>query len=151
MKIARSNELAWTQAIDRGPFSGRRKPPGGERPTARLWALPPGKRSFPLHVHHVTEEAMFVLAGRARVRTPEGETPVGPGDYVSFPAGGPAHQLLNDGAEPLVYLALSATQGVDVVEYPDSRKVAASVGPYPARKRWVFREKDQADYFEGEE
>ena len=56
-----------------------------------------------------------------------------------------------DGAEPLVYLALSATQGVDVVEYPDSRKVAASVGPYPARKRWVFREKDQADYFEGEE
>ena len=151
MKIVRTAELPWSDAIDRGPFRQRRKGLGGEKLSCGLWELPPGKRSFPLHVHHVTEEAMFVLAGRARVRTPEGETPVGPGDYVSFPAGGPAHQLLNDGAEPLVYLALSATQGVDVVEYPDSRKVAASVGPYPARKRWVFREKDQADYFEGEE
>jgi uncharacterized cupin superfamily protein len=151
VKIARSNDIAWTQAIDHGRFSGRRKPLGGERLTAGLWELPPGKRSFPLHVHHVTEEAMFVLSGTAKVRTLDGETPVGPGDYVSFPAGGPAHQLVNDGTEPLVYLALSAVQGVDVVEYPDSKKVATSVGPYPARKRWVFREKDQAEYFDGEE
>jgi uncharacterized cupin superfamily protein len=151
MKIARSSEIPWAQAVARGRFSGRRKPLGGVRLTAGLWELPPGKRSFPLHVHHGTEEALFVVSGTARVRTPEGETPIGPGDYVSFPPGGPAHQLVNDGPEPLVYLGLAAVGDCDVVEYPDSGKVAISAGPPTARKRFVFRAKDQADYWEGEE
>jgi len=150
MKIVHSSEVPWSQAIDRGHFCGRRKPLGGARLTAGLWELPPGKKSFPLHAHHATEEALYVVSGTASVRTPEGQTPIRPGDYVSFPAGGPAHQLVNDGSERLVYLALSAISDVDVVEYPDSGKVAISVGPYPSRKRWVFREKDQADYFDGE-
>ena len=88
-----------------------------------LWELPPGKRSFPMHKHYVTEEALFVLSGRAKVRTPDGETDIGPGDYVSFLAGGVAHQLVYDGAESLVYLGLSGVSGPDVVEYPDSGKV----------------------------
>jgi hypothetical protein len=37
-----------------------------------------------------------------------------------------------------------------VVEYPDSDKVAASVGPRPAGKRFVFKKGAQVDYFEGE-
>src|SRR5262245_25679315 len=151
MKIVRSQDVAWTQAIDRGRFSGRRKPLGGEKLTCGLWELAPGKRSFPLHLHHVTEEAMFVVSGRAKVRTPDGETEIGPGDYVSFPPGGPAHQLVNDGAEPLVYLAMSATQGHDIVEYPESAKIACAVGSSPGGKRFVFRQQDQADYWAGEE
>lgn len=150
MKVVHTGEVPWTQAMDRGVFSGRRKALGGERLSCGLWELPPGKRSFPLHLHHVTEEALYVVSGRAKVRTPDGETGIGPGDFVSFPAGGTAHQLVNDGAEPLVYLAISATQGVDVVEYPDSDKVACSVGASSSRKRFVFRRKDQVDYFEGE-
>ncbi|HYQ81139.1 MAG TPA: cupin domain-containing protein, partial [Anaeromyxobacteraceae bacterium] len=97
-----------------------------------------------------TEEALYVVSGRAKVRTPDGLTEIGPGDFVAFPAGGPAHQLVNDGTEPLVYLAMSAIQGFDLVEYPDSDKVACSVGAWPQAKRFVFRRKDQADYFEGE-
>lgn len=151
MKVVHSNEVPWAQAMERGGFAGRRKALGGEKLTCGLWELPPGKRSFPLHMHHVTEEAMFVISGRAKVRTPDGETEVGPGDYVSFPAGGPAHQLVNDRDQPLVYLAMSAVQGFDLVEYPDSEKVACSVGAWPNAKRFVFRKKDQADYFEGEE
>src|SRR5579883_2778944 len=138
--------------MDHGSFSGRRKALGGERLSCGLWELPPGKRSFPLHAHHVTEEAMFVISGRAKVRTKDGLTEIGPGDFVSFPAGGEAHQLVNDGSEPLVYLAISATQGFDLVEYPDSGKVACTVGSWPnVKKRFVFRERDQADYFDGEE
>jgi uncharacterized cupin superfamily protein len=151
MKITHTRDMEWTTQIDHGNFQGRRKPLGGQKLSAGLWELPPGKKSFPLHLHHVTEEALFVLSGTAKVRTPEGMTPTGPGDYVSFPPGGPAHQLVNDGAEPFTYLALSATQGHDVVEYPDSGKVAASVGAFPAGKRFVFRQKDQAEYWEGEE
>src|SRR4051812_6843603 len=97
LKVTRSADVPWADALNRGPFQQRRKGLGGEKLSAGLWELPPGKRSFPLHVHHVTEEALFVLSGRGAVRTEEGQTPIGPGDFVSFPPGGPAHQLVNDG------------------------------------------------------
>ncbi|HET6437481.1 MAG TPA: cupin domain-containing protein [Anaeromyxobacter sp.] len=151
MKIVHTALDAWKDALTRGPFAQRRKELGrGERLSCGLWELPPGKRSFPLHAHLVTEEAMFVLSGRGKVRTPEGTEEVGPGDFVAFPAGGPAHQLLNDGAEPLVYVGISASMGVDVVQYPDSRKLAAAVGEWPNMRRWMFREGDQTDYLDGE-
>lgn len=150
MKIVRTAEAPWADGLVRGPFAQRRKGLGGEKLSCGLWELPPGKRSFPLHAHLVTEEALFVLSGRAKVRTPEGLSEIGPGDFVSFPPGGPAHQLVNDGAEPLVYLAMSATIGVDVVEYPDSNKVAAAVGAWPNARRFVFRKDAQVDYLDGE-
>lgn len=150
IKIVRAEDVPWSQALTKGAFENRRKELGGERLSCGLWELPPGKRSFPLHVHHGTEEAMFVLSGSAKVRTPDGETPVGPSDFVLFPPGGPAHQLINDGPEPLVYLAMSVSLGVDVVEYPESNKVAAAVGRYPTGKRFMFNAGDQRDYLDGE-
>ncbi len=150
MKVVRTSEVPWAEAVKQGAFEQRRKALGGENLSCGLWELPPGKRSFPLHAHHVTEEALYVVSGRAKVRTPEGETPIGPGDYVSFPAGGLAHQLVNDGTEPCVYVGMSAGRGVDVVEYPDSGKVASSVGTGPSRKRFIFRAKDQVEYYDGE-
>ena len=153
MKIVRSNEVEWGHAQGHGNFGGRRKGLGGEKLKAGLWELEPGKKSFPFHMHNVTEEAMFVVSGHAKVRTPEGLTEIGPGDYVSFPAGGPPHQLVNDGSETMVYLALSANSvGVDVVEYPDSGKVACATGAWGQNmKRFLMRAKDQPDYWEGEE
>ena len=150
MKIVRTNEVAWTEAINKGAFVQRRKPLGGEQLACGLWELPPGKKSFPFHKHHVTEEAMYVVSGKGQVRSDDGLTPIGPGDFVSFPVGGSAHQVINDGSEPLVYLGISAPKGADVVEYPDSGKVAASVGSGPNRTRWVFKDKDQVEYFADE-
>ncbi len=150
MKVIRSSEVPWKDGLARGSYGQRLKKLGGEKLGASVWELPPGKRSFPMHAHLVTEEALFVVSGRAKVRTPEGETPIGPGDWVSFPPGGPAHQLVNDGAEPLVYLGLSVSSGVDVVEYPESGKLAAAVGTFPAAKRWIFRSSSQVDYWDGE-
>jgi uncharacterized cupin superfamily protein len=150
MKIVRTSEVEWKQQMQRGPYDQQRKELGGDALKCGLWSLAPGKKSFPFHVHHVTEEAMFVVSGRAKVRSSDGDHAIGPGDYVSFPAG-VAHQLINDGAEPLVYLAMSATKGVDVVDYPDSGKVAFMLGGPPNARRAIFRNKDQADYFEGEE
>jgi uncharacterized cupin superfamily protein len=151
MKLVRSADVPWADALVRGVFHQRRKPLGaGDRLRCSLFELAPGKRSFPLHAHLVTEEALYAISGRAQVRTPDGLTALAAGDFVSFPAGGPAHQLVNEGTEPFVYLAISAHAGADVVQYPDSKKVAASVGGFPSGKRWVFREADQADYFDGE-
>ena len=154
MKLVRSNDLPFVSTIEKSRFSGTRKglTPPEAKLSAGMWELPPGKRSFPMHAHHVTEEAMYVISGNAKIRTPDGETAIGPGDYVSFTAGGPAHQLVNDGKEKLVYLAFGVNvAGVDIVEYPDSGKIACSIGTGPDRKRFMFRAKDTVDYFEGEE
>lgn len=147
MNLVRTAELPWTDALTKGAYAQQRKTLSTGQLASGLWTLPPGKKSFPMHTHHVTEEALFVVSGKAVVRTPEGDTRIGPGDYVSFPPGGPAHQLVNDGTEPCVYLAMSVTKGVDVVEYPQSGKVAAAVGAPPTTKRFMFRHKDQVDYF----
>jgi uncharacterized cupin superfamily protein len=150
MKVVRTGEMPWADALVRGEFAQRRKGLGGEKLSCGLWELAPGKRSFPMHAHHVTEEALFVVSGRGKVRTPEGTTDLGPGDFVSFPAGGPAHQLVNDGAEPLVYVAMAAVSGADVVEYPESGKVSCAVGNWPNMKHFMFRKDSQVDYFDGE-
>jgi len=150
MKVVRTAEAPWVDALQRGAYGQRRKTLGGEKLPCSLWELAPGKKSFPLHAHHVTEEALFVISGRGKLRTPEGLTDLGPGDYVSLLPGGPAHQLLNDGTEPLVYLGLSATAGFDLVEYPDSGKVGVAVGRPPTGQRLIFEKAAQVDYFEGD-
>ena len=150
MKIIKSNDLPWTDAIKQGAFQQRKKALGGLNLGCGLWELPPGKKSFPFHMHYVTEEALFVISGHAKVRSPDGLTEVGPGDYVSFPPGDGAHQLINDGTEPLVYLGLSASKGVDIVEYPDSNKTAAAIGSPADGKHFLFREDGSPGYFDGE-
>jgi uncharacterized cupin superfamily protein len=150
MKIVKSDAAPWADALQRGNYGQRRKELGGEKLRSSLWELAPGKKSFPLHAHHVTEEALFVVSGRAKLRTPEGLTELGPGDYVSFPAGGLAHQLVNDGTAPFVYVGLSAVFRFDAVDYPDSNKFAVALGGYPAGKRFIFRKDQTADYFDGD-
>lgn len=150
MNIVHTTQMEWAPGLIKGPFENRRKPLGGDKLTCSLWELAPGKKSFPLHMHHVTEEALFVVSGHGKVRTQEGLSAIGPGDYVSFLPGADAHQLINDGTEPLVYVGMSAVAGVDIVEYPDSQKIAAAKGGPTNGKRYIFKTKDQADYFDGE-
>lgn len=150
MKIVRTKDVEWAPALQRGHYSQRRKPLGGDKLTAGLWELAPGKKSFPFHKHLVTEEAMYVVSGTGKVRADDGLHPIGPGDYVSFPPGGSAHQLVNDGAEPLVYLGLASTVGVDLVEYPDTDKIAAALGAPGKGQRFVFAKGGQVDYFHGD-
>ena len=38
-----------------------------------------------------------------------------------------------------------------IIAMPDSGKTAVSLGVGKTRKRFIFRTKDQPDYFEGEE
>ena len=151
IKIVHTMEAEWEQRLNHAKFAGRRKALGGEKLTCGLWELPAGKRSFPLHTHYVTEEAMFVISGRAQLRTSDGEHWLSAMDYASFPAGGPAHQLYNPGPEPFIYLAMSAVFGHDIVEYPDSGKLACSIGAFPSGKRFMFKKSQQAEYFDGEE
>lgn len=151
MKIVKTKEIAWADSLQKGNYGQRRKELGGtgKALSAGMWELAPGKKSFPFHKHHVTEEALFVISGTGKVRADDGLHDIGTGDFVAFPPGG-AHQLINDSTEPLVYVAVGVNSvGVDVVEYPDTKKIAASIFT-PERKRFVFDQDKQSDYFAGD-
>lgn len=132
-------------------------PAGGQMLGANLTEVAPKSVSFPFHYHCATEEALYVLRGHGIARIGDARVAVGPGDYVAFP-GGPAHahQMINEGDEPLVYLCLSASpatgaQRVDVVGYPDSKKVAATAGTFEKPlHRWISKEGESLDYWADE-
>src|ERR1051326_1245393 len=85
-----------------------------------LHEVPPGKKSWPYHFHWANEEAIYVLAGQGTLRLPSGEVAVGPGDYMAFPTGPEyAHQMVNNGSEPLRYLCWSTMIVPEIAEYPD--------------------------------
>ena len=93
-----------------------------------LTIVPPGKCAYPFHRHHVTDELFYVLSGTGEVRL-DGETkPIKAGDLIANPAGKDAHQIVNNSTEELRYLAISEIGTVDVIEYPDSGKIAAAAG-----------------------
>ena len=118
--------------------------------------VPPGKRAFPFHVHHVLHEMFVILAGTGEYRFGEKTYPVKPGDVCAAPPGGPevAHQLINTGDTDLKYLGISTSANTEVIEYPDSGKFAVT-----SRYDWstgkggirvIGRTEQSLDYWEGE-
>jgi uncharacterized cupin superfamily protein len=124
---------------------------GSQKLGCTLYQIQPGKTGFPAHVHYANEEAIYILSGTGSLRLGSERHPVGAGDYVAMPAGGPAHQLFNTGTAPLEYLCFSTLISPEVVEYPDSNKVMARVGGPPTPVlREIYRKGSGVDYYEGE-
>lgn len=118
-----------------------------------LTRLAPGQVSSPYHFHHAEEELFYVLEGSGRLRYGGEERRVRAGDVIGCPTGPEgAHQLVNDGDAPLVYLAISTIEPLEICEYPDSDKVMASAaGPGGKRAyRQVFPRSAGVDYWSGE-
>jgi uncharacterized cupin superfamily protein len=98
--------------------------PEGTRLVSAVWELDPGGSSGPYHVHHGTEELLFVLDGSPTLRSPDGERDLSRGDIVHFPVGASgAHQVLNRSDAPARYLMVAAHTGTDVIEYVDEGQV----------------------------
>jgi uncharacterized cupin superfamily protein len=93
-----------------------------------LHVVPPGKRAFPMHRHHVTEELFFVISGEGQYRWGDATFPVRAGDVIGAPAGTEAHQLVNTGSDELRFLGISTIGAVDICDYPESGKVAMAAG-----------------------
>jgi uncharacterized cupin superfamily protein len=112
--------------------------------------LLPGQTQTPYHFHHGNEELLLVLLGKPTLRTPSGEQELRPGDVVHFPKGPDgAHQLLNRTDEPARYVLADSKVSPEIVEYPDSGKIAAMSRE---TQHWsIHRLADTADYFDGEE
>jgi uncharacterized cupin superfamily protein len=120
-----------------------------------LTIVPPGKRAWPFHRHHVMDELFYIVSGSGEVRLDGRTQPVRAGDLIASPAGAEAHQIINTGASELRYLAISDIATVDIIEYPDSGKVGMAAGvkdgnlksaSYKAMGRIA-----PADYFDGED
>ncbi|WP_226481764.1 cupin domain-containing protein [Natrinema amylolyticum] len=118
-----------------------------------LYELPPGMRSWPYHYHTANEEAIYVLAGDGQLKTEDGLEPLTAGDYVTLPAderGG--HRVVNDGDEPLRYLAMSTMNEPDVTVYPEMNKFGVFVGSPPGGRderslEGYYRIDDETDYW----
>lgn len=123
-----------------------------------LTVVPPGKRAFPFHSHHVNEEMFFVIEGAGEVRIGGDTWPIRAGDVIACPPGGPetAHQIVNTGDVTLRYLAVSSMESPEICEYPDSGKFAIkhdtgrSADGKPQGFRHVGRPADGRDYWDGE-
>lgn len=119
--------------------------------------VPPGKRAFPFHVHHVQHELFFIVEGTGQYRFGAETYPIRAGDVLAAPSGGPevAHQIINDGDGPLKYLGFSTEMsGAEIVEFPDSGKFAATMRAPDGKTRlfrFVGRKSSAVDYWDGEE
>lgn len=87
-----------------------------------LVRVEPGRATTEYHAHQAEEEFLYVLSGHGVAEIGDRETLVGPGDFLGFPAGGPAHVMRNDGPEDLVYLMAGERRAADVVDYPRKGK-----------------------------
>lgn len=87
-----------------------------------LITIAPGDKSTEFHSHKYEDEAIYVLSGRGTEAIGNETYKIGPGDFIGLPAGGPAHETINDGNEPLVCLVIGQRLPQDVVDYPRKRK-----------------------------
>ena len=123
---------------------------GAQRTGASVYELPPGQAVCPYHYELGEEEWVLVLQGSATVRTPDGETEVGP-DVLLFFSTGPAgaHQIRNASAETVRILMWSNVVFPTGTVYPDSDKVGLYTRD--AQDDLIVRRSSRVGYFEGEE
>ncbi len=83
--------------------------------------LNPGAFSSQRHWHRGQDELVVMIEGEAVLIDDTGETRVGPGDVLAFPAGDTnGHHLHNRSDAPCVFVAISAgSREADSGEYPD--------------------------------
>ncbi len=94
---------------------------------ATLHVVPAGKTAWPYHRHHGNDELFHVLAGEGTYRVGERRLPIKAGDLIGAPAGGEAHQIINTGSAELRYIAFANHGRADVIDYPDSGKIAVAI------------------------
>jgi uncharacterized cupin superfamily protein len=119
-----------------------------------LTIVPPGKAAYPFHRHHVIHELFYVVSGAGEYRLGDERLPLRAGDLVAAPAGQEAHQIINTSNDELRFLAFSTIGEVDVVDYPDSGKMAVAAGIKNADFRTATYKAlgrvTPADYYDGE-
>ena len=147
----------WERELSQGRFGVRGTrvgaAAGAERLGVSVYELAPGKRNMPYHAHFGIEELLIVLRGRPTLRSPAGERELEEGAVVPFaPGRDGAHQLINRSDAAVRFVMVSSTAPADLVEYPDSKKIAAMGGGFrtPGAVSYMLSTENQLGYFDGE-
>jgi uncharacterized cupin superfamily protein len=113
-----------TDALERHPFD------------VEITRVPPGKAAYPYHSHSAQWEFYHVISGRGVVRHEGGTTAIEPGE---------PHQIINDGADDLIFYVVADNPFGESCHYPDSGK-------------WLIRSPERRlmrapglEYYDGEE
>ncbi|MGZ5131294.1 MAG: cupin domain-containing protein [Caldimonas sp.] len=91
---------------------------GLSRTGVSLGRLAPGKESFAYHLHHLEEEWLYILSGRALASIDGNDYELAAGDFVAFPTPSVAHNLANPFDEELVYLMGGEHRNEEVADFP---------------------------------
>ncbi len=86
------------------------------------------------HYHDADEEFIYILSGQGIAKIGDETYPVGPGDFMGFPAPSPAHSLHNPNSEDLVYLMGGERWATDIVHYPDIKRTMIKTH---GKRRWA--------------
>ncbi|GGE47452.1 cupin domain-containing protein [Actibacterium pelagium] len=84
--------------------------------------VPPGCESTEYHRHYHEDECTYVLSGTGEVILDGQTVVIGPGDFIGYPKGGPAHTMKNTGTEVLRCLVVGERLAQDVADYPNKGK-----------------------------
>lgn len=84
--------------------------------------IAPGDSSTEVHAHACADEFVYILGGQGIVTLDEESYEIGAGDFIGFPANGPAHALTNTGVDELVYLVGGNRPDFDACDYPRQGK-----------------------------
>jgi uncharacterized cupin superfamily protein len=105
---------------------------------ARHVVLKPGAWSSQRHWHDGEDELLVMLSGAAVLVEDDGETEVGAGEILAWPAGSRnGHHLINRSAEPCSFVCVSAGKNsgggysdIDMLFTADNRYVHKDGTPY---------------------
>ncbi|MDE0815058.1 MAG: cupin domain-containing protein [Alphaproteobacteria bacterium] len=122
---------------------------GMEKLACSLYSVPPGNTAFPYHTHANAEELCIILEGEGTLRQDGVEYPIKAGDIIAAPVT-TAHQLLNTSNRDLKYLCIASNEAVDIVLYPDSKKIGALADGFVDPVRYFADQDSAVDYYKGE-
>lgn len=125
---------------------------GGSDIGCSMIEIPPGMTAYPYHYNCENEESYYILEGSADLRYDDEIYIISSGDYVVFPAKGPAHQIINSGGTTLKYLRIATMKRPEVTVYPDSGKIEVrnkSIDPGVESVKY-FRGDVEVTFWEGE-
>lgn len=95
------------------------RPTGLKRQSVCWTRVEPSAFSSAYHTHTLTDEWVYILAGRARARVGDDTFEVGPHDFIGHPAGSAPHQM--QATEALIYLMGGERSLLDdVMIYPEA-------------------------------
>jgi uncharacterized cupin superfamily protein len=165
-KVVKANEVKPMEMMQGKLGASSRRlgvPAGGLSLGCSLVELAVGNQAYPNHFHSSMEEAMYVLDGEGTLRIGKDEMKITAGDYVAFPPGPDfSHSLMNTGKNTLSYLVMSAPATpvtMDILGYPDSKKLSFASGVEPGKVAWkdgawvmklIKEDTTQVGYFDDE-